>query len=267
MNPRFFLPGLKEPGQVVSLRGEELHHLRRVLRLRAGDEVALFDGEGRGFAGRIAGLSGSEATIVLGAEEPRERESPLDLALLPALSKGEKFDWVVQKATELGVREIQPLLTDRGDVRPAGDRGARKAERWRRIALEACKQSGRTRLPRIHEPRDLASALVLPPGTLGVALDPEGPGEETPGLEARLGGAGGVRLAVGPEGGWSPAERDLLRERGFLLLGLGPRVLRTETAAIVSTALFQFLAGDLGTGRGPGSGPGTIRHSKQRSKN
>ncbi len=266
MNPRFFLSGLREPGQVVSLKGEELHHLRRVLRLGPGDEIALFDGEGRGFAGRIADLSGTEAKVVLGAEEPQERESSLDLALLPALSKGEKFDWVVQKATELGVREIQPLLTARGDVRPAADRGVRKAERWRRIALEACKQSGRTRLPLIHEPRELASALELPPGMAGIALDPGAAREGTETLRGGLEGATGVRLAVGPEGGWSPAERELFRDGGFLLLCLGPRVLRTETAAIVSTALVQFLAGDLGTWWRPEADPGKIRHSKQRSK-
>ena len=246
MTPRFYLPGITETGQVVSLGGEEFHHLHRVLRLQVGDEVALFDGEGRGFAGRIAGLSRGEATVVLGAEEPPERESPLRLTLLAALSKGEKFELVVQKATELGVGGIQPVYTEQADVRPAPGRGERKVDRWRRVALEACKQSGRTRIPVIHEPLALAAALPRPAGEVGVVMEPEGPEGTVADIAARAASAGAVAVAVGPEGGWSVRELEAFREAGFIPLRLGPRVLRTETAAIVSAAILQFLSGDLG---------------------
>jgi 16S rRNA (uracil1498-N3)-methyltransferase len=249
MTPRFFLPGIRETGQVVLLGGEEYHHLRKVLRLEAGDTIALFDGQGRGFAGRIAGLSRGEARIVLGAEEPRERESDLRLTLVAALSKGEKFELVVQKATELGVSEIRPVYSERADVRPAPGRGEKKMDRWRRVALEACKQSGRTRIPLVHEPRNVEEALALLAADMRIVLDPEGPAGTAETIR-KAAAAGAVAVAVGPEGGWSAGEMKGFREAGFLSLRLGPRILRTETAAIVSTALLQFLAGDLGAGRG-----------------
>jgi len=251
VTPRFFLPGISETGQAVSLGGEEFHHLHRVLRLQVGDEVALFDGLGRGFAGRIASLSRGEATIVLGAEEPPGRESPLRLTLLAALSKGEKFDLVVQKATELGVGEIQAVYSERADVRPAPGRGERKADRWRRVALEACKQSGRTRVPLIREPLGLEEALRRPAGEVGVVMDPGGPEGTAAEIAAKAGAAGALAVAVGPEGGWSERELSAFREAGFIPMRIGPRVLRTETAAIVSTAILQFLAGDLGGGPAP----------------
>lgn len=251
MTPRFFLPGIRETGQVVLLAGEEYHHLRKVLRLGVGDPISLFDGQGRGFAGTIAGLSRGEARIVLGAEEPGERESALRLALVAALSKGEKFDLVVQKATELGVSEIQPVYSEHADVRPAPGREERKIGRWRRVALEACKQSGRTRVPLVHEPRRLEEVLARPAGEIRIVLDPEGPAEVADTIR-RAAAASEVTVAVGPEGGWSAGEIGRFREAGFLSLRLGPRILRTETAAIVSTALLQFLAGDLGAHGGRG---------------
>jgi len=245
MTPRFFLPGIRETGQVVLLGGEEYHHMRKVLRLEVGDAISLFDGQGRGFAGRIAGLSRGEARIILGAEEPRERESNLRLMLVAALSRGEKFDLVVQKATELGVSEIQPMYSEHADVRPAPGREEKKIGRWRRVALEACKQSGRTRIPLVHEPRRLEEVLARLAGEMRIVLDPEGPAEAADTIR-RAAAASEVAVAVGPEGGWSAGEIRRFREAGFLSLRLGPRILRTETAAIVSTALLQFLAGDLG---------------------
>jgi len=230
---------------VVSLGGEELHHLHKVLRLGVGDEIALFDGQGRGFAGRIAALSRGEATIVVGAEESRERESALCLRLLAALSKGEKFELVIQKATELGVSEIQPVYSELADVRPAPGRGERKVDRWRRVALEACKQSGRTRIPLVHEPMTLETALTCPAGEVGIVMDPGGPAGTAGVIARKVAAASAVAVAVGPEGGWSGREMEAFRKAGFLPLRLGPRTLRTETAAIVSTALLQFLAGDL----------------------
>jgi 16S rRNA (uracil1498-N3)-methyltransferase len=174
---------------------------------------------------------------------------------MAALAKGEKFDLVVQKATELGVHAIQPFYSKHADVRPAADRESRKPERWKRIALSACKQSGRTRLPLLEDPRALAEILARPCRGIGVALDPESSEGLGPETRAALSGASAVTVAVGPEGGWSDEERQEFRQAGFLRLRLGPRILRTETAAIVSTAVLQFVAGDLAEAAG-GDPPG-----------
>lgn len=243
MTPRFYLPGVRDPGAAVSLRGEEFHHLRNVLRLGPGDEIALFDGEGRGFSGRILEVGRSEARIRVGAEEPRSRESPLHLVLIAALPKGEKLELVIQKATELGVNIIRPVSSSRSEIRRVPGRDERKLERWRKIAVGACKQSGRSRVPRVDLPVDLPSALTHPGADLKVVLDAGAEGE--PPSFGKVGPVTSAILAVGPEGGWSGEERLAFQKAGFLPLRLGPRVLRSETAAIVSTALLQFLAGDL----------------------
>jgi 16S rRNA (uracil1498-N3)-methyltransferase len=227
------------------MEGEEFLHLRKVLRLEPGDEIAVFDGKGTGFAARILEMTSRTARIVLGDAEPASRESSLRLVLMASLCKGEKFQWVVQKATELGVSEIRPIVTHRADVRPVPGREGR-SERWRRVALEACKQSGRTRIPVVREPEDLEGALEKLGGEAGLMMDPDGAAEAWGALPARLYGADTLILAVGPEGGWSPREREWFAGKNFIPLRMGPRVLRTETAAIVSAALLQFLVGDLG---------------------
>jgi 16S rRNA (uracil1498-N3)-methyltransferase len=253
MIPRFFHPEILRPGQAISLRGEELHHLRKVRRLKVGEEIALFDGKGVGFTGRIVDLTAREARVVLEAQEPAFRESSLRIVLIAAISKGEKLEWVVQKATELGVSEVRPVYARHADILPVAGREARKVERWRRVALEACKQSGRTRIPVIHEPRELEAVLARRDEEVGVVLDPGGSGEGWERLLEKLPRAAALTLAVGPEGGWSAREREAFLAAGHEAVPLGPRVLRTETAAIVAVALFQFLAGDLGpVGRGRG---------------
>jgi 16S rRNA (uracil1498-N3)-methyltransferase len=224
--------------------------------LEVGEKIALFDGKGLGFTARIVELTTGSAQVVLEAEEPADRESSLRLVLVAALSKGEKFELVVQKATELGVSEVQPVYTQHADVRPVAGRVERRAERWRRVALEACKQSGRTRIPSVHEATDLEAALARCAGTAGIVMDPEGASEGWDKLFGKLSAAGGLTVAVGPEGGWSQGERESFLAAGYAVMRLGPRILRTETAAIVMTALLQFLAGDLGTVGIGGSPPG-----------
>jgi 16S rRNA (uracil1498-N3)-methyltransferase len=251
MNPRFLAHGIRESGQLVQLEGDEFHHLCRVLRLKVDDEISLFDGAGRGFAAKIVGLTRDAAQVLLGPEEPAYLESALPLTLLAALSKGEKLEWIVQKATELGVREIRPVYTERSDVRPVRGRGDGKTLRWRRVALEACKQSGRMRLPVIHDPQDLGEVMATGEGVRGFMLDPEAPAGGWHLVAADPGAS--LVAAVGPEGGWSPREREGFREAGFIPLSLGPRILRTETAAVVAAALFQFIAGDLSGVSGEGS--------------
>lgn len=234
---RRFLVGELAPR--VELAGHEAHHLLHVLRLGVGDEVVLFDGRGRASRAVVTGCSQSSASLETLDEEP-SRESYLHLALGVAALKADKMATVVQKLTELGVTRILPFLAERGEVPAARASGG--LARWRRVALEASKQSGRSLVPEIAEPRDLRSLLdaeaasalfVAHPGAPSIAFPPAG---------------ASVLALVGPEGGLSDAEIALAERRGARRFGLGPRTLRAETAAIVVAALLQHGAGDLASG-------------------
>lgn len=255
---RFYAPpeAFAPDGGSVSLSAEEARHLRDVLRLRAGDEAFVFDGEGREFAcvvGEVRearGRGGDVSAVleVVGPVEPLKPESPLELTLAVGLLKGEKFDLVVQKATELGVSVIVPLITRHADVRLRDERdAARRVERWRRLALEASKQSGRARVPCVEQPTDFAPFVAREArgGEARFLFSERGGG----GLRERavnLGAPAVVTALVGPEGGWEEEELYLAAEGGWLLVTFGGRTLRAETAAVVVVALLQHLFGDLG---------------------
>jgi 16S rRNA (uracil1498-N3)-methyltransferase len=252
---RFYAPpeAFAQGGARVELSEEESRHLRDVLRLRAGDEAYVFDGEGREYAcvvSELGGRKGAARLEVRGRVEAPSPESPLELTLAVALLKGEKFDLVVQKATELGVTLIVPVSTKRSDVRLRDEREesgrAKRVERWRRLALEAAKQSGRARVPAVAEPRAFETFAG------------EAPSADSPRvLFAERGGAGldalaaapqrptSVTALVGPEGGWDDEELELARARGWTIVTLGGRTLRAETAALTVCALLQHLFGDL----------------------
>jgi 16S rRNA (uracil1498-N3)-methyltransferase len=218
------------------LTADEARHLRDVLRLKAGDEVYVFDGAGREFRCTVT-REASELQIEAEVE-PAKPESQLQLNLCVALLKGEKFDLVVQKATELGVKRITPLVTRYADIhlRDQSD-AAKRVARWQRIALEAAKQSGRAFVPEISLP--VAFESVETHG-LGVMFSERG-GES---LET-LPHSDTITALVGSEGGWSDEEIESARARDFHVITLGGRILRAETAAITVTALFQHLFGDL----------------------
>jgi 16S rRNA (uracil1498-N3)-methyltransferase len=251
---RFYAPptAFAPDGAGVVLSEEESRHLRDVLRLRAGDEAHVFDGEGREFACVVAAPGGRRAAArleVRARAAPPSPESPLELTLAVALLKGEKFDLVVQKATELGVSRILPVMTKRADVRLRlrdEHEADGRVERWRRLALEASKQSGRAFVPPVDAPVAF-DALV--------EADDEG---ATRLLFAERGGAGldslvdekhaphaSVVALVGPEGGWDEDELSQARGHGWALVTLGGRTLRAETAAVAVCALLQNLWGDL----------------------
>jgi 16S rRNA (uracil1498-N3)-methyltransferase len=229
----------------VTLSGDETRHLRNVLRLKSGDEVYVFDGAGREFRGEIEKAGRDSTTIRIIEEIQVSCESPINLRLALALLKGEKFDVVVQKLTELGVNHLTPVITERADVRLRSEaEAARRLDRWRRIVLEATKQCGRTRLMTIDAPVALSSFFEQPrlPGEQrllfaeqhGTSLEEVTP--DTP--EA-------VTAVVGPEGGWAGEEIDQARAAGFRNVTLRGRTLRAETAAIVVAALLQHRFGDL----------------------
>lgn len=238
---RFYVrPADAAPG-ALTLRGDEAHHARRVLRLDVGAAVSCFDGLGSVWRGRIAEYR-KEAAVV----EPLERvEAPPEprplVTLAQGLLKGERMEVVVQKATELGAARVVPLLAARSEGRLDGDRAGRRAERWRRIALEAAKQCERARLPEIAPPATVAAAVAALEGP-GVAF------VERDGAPARaalgaLGRPERLTVFVGPEGGWAPGERLTFEAAGLPRLSLGPNVLRAETAAIAALVVVAYELG------------------------
>jgi len=242
---RFYAPpdSLNASAQTVTLGPDEARHLRDVLRLKAGDEVYVFDGRGREFRCVVSTSKRDTADLQIEAEvQPANPESHLQLNLCVALLKGEKFDLVVQKATELGVKKITPLLTRFADIqlRDASD-ATKRLVRWQRIAIETAKQSGRAFVPEISLPVDFEAALDV--DGLGVMFA-ERDGESLEHL-TRESAPQSVTALVGSEGGWSDAEIEAARARNFHVITLGGRILRAETAAITVAALLQHLFGDL----------------------
>jgi len=245
---RFFVPAgeLPDAPERAILRGSEHHHLSRVLRLRPGAPVAVFDGEGRGFDGVLESVSREESHISLKAPDRRNVEPVFRVTLAQGIPAHDRMDLIIQKATEIGVWEIQPIVAERTTARVGSGPGWKRLERWRRIACEAARQSGRLRVPLVREPSpwdDYHAALPASAHDSKLVLCPEAPGGEPP---ARSSSSSGCIVAVGPEGGWTDQELRAALGRGFARLSLGPRVLRTETAGIVAVALLLFVAGELG---------------------
>jgi 16S rRNA (uracil1498-N3)-methyltransferase len=235
-------------GALVTLSGSAASHVTRVLRLRSGEALTLFDGRGGEYSARIE-QGGAAVTVAVGEHHPTERESPLAVTLAQGISRGERMDLVVQKATELGVARLQPLLTERSVVRLDAQQAERKRRHWRAIAIGACEQCGRNRLPEIRAPCALRELLGGP-----AAAPAPAPARQlrlllSPAAERRVGDLEGpvnaLTVLIGPEGGLSAEEQAAAAAAGFLAVRLGPRVLRTETAAIAALTLLQREFGDI----------------------
>jgi len=231
-------------GRRVRLEGNAASHITRVLRLRVGAALTLFDGTGGEYEGSIDKAHGGEVIVAVGAQTPIERESPLELTLAQGVSRGERMDLVVQKATELGVSHLVPVLTERSVVRLSAQQSDRKVNHWRAITIAACEQCGRNRLPTIAAPVALREFLATSTGA--------SPGARlllSPTAAATLADlprpANPVTVLIGPEGGLTDEEERAAIAAGFMALRLGPRVLRTETAAIAALTLLQRQFGDL----------------------
>lgn len=239
--PRIYTTQRLAPGTQLALEPDAGHHLTRVLRLQSGDALRLFNGDGCEYPARIA--SADRRQVVVAVEEALTpvSESPLAIHLGIAVSKGERMDWVIQKATELGVAAITPLSSERVEVRLQGEREEKKRAHWLGVTIAACEQCGRNRLPELHPTTALADWLdtvqaerkfVLHHRSAQVLSTDDPPPDD-------------VALLIGPEGGLSATEIALAERAGFAPLKLGPRVLRTETAPVVALSLLQFLWGDL----------------------
>lgn len=249
---RFFAPpdAFASDGRTLILASDEARHLRDVLRLKGGDEVFVFDGEGKEYRCIVSGSGRDAAKLDVEMEvDPARPESPLDLTLAVSLLKGEKFDLVVQKATELGVTRVVPVVTKLADVRVRADEPEvkRRAVRWQRIALEAVKQSGRARVPEVGAPvafAPLIESTVVNEGWRWMFAERMGRGLlETINQSNKERQA--VTALIGPEGGWTDEEIAQAHDAGWSIITLGGRTLRAETAAIAVTALLQHLFGDL----------------------
>jgi 16S rRNA (uracil1498-N3)-methyltransferase len=230
-------------GAQVELRGKAAEHVVRVLRLGAGDKVTLFNGDGADYPSEIIELHKGSLTLAVRSAAAARAESPLAITLVQGIARGERMDLVVQKATELGVTAIVPVATVRSVVRLDADTRAKKLAHWRGVAIAACEQCGRATLPAIAEPCGFASWLARPSPaeTLRVLLSPQAEAS----LVATAAGARRIELLVGPEGGLEDAERELALAVGYRACRLGPRVLRSETAAVAALAVLQSAAGDL----------------------
>ncbi len=233
-----------ESGGVVELPAETASHVARVLRGRVGDALTVFNGDGREFGAEIATLRGSRVTVSLGAARAVDRESPFAVTLVQCVPRGDRMDFVVQKATELGVARIVPVLSERSVVRLDARQSAAKLAHWQAVAVSACEQCGRNRLPTIDCARPLLEYLGDAAGaeSLRLVLEPDAERAPDCGPDAPRSAA----IAVGPEGGFAPDELEACRVAGFVRVQLGPRVLRTETAAIAALAWLQTRFGDLG---------------------
>ena len=250
--PRVYVDLALASGNEVELPEAAANHVVRVLRLRTGEALTLFNGRGGEYAATLADAGaarGARARVRVGSHAAVERESPLRLTLLQGIARGERMDHIVQKATELGVTRIVPLASERSVVRLDASTAARRLEHWRAIAIAACEQCGRNRPPVIdavaglERIADSVPALVLDAAEAGARLLLE-PSAATA-LTAVVPGLTAATLLVGPEGGLSERVRALARRAGFTPCRLGPRILRTETAPLVALTALQLLAGDL----------------------
>lgn len=241
--PRQWVPDATPHARVV-VDGAASHHLVTVLRLREGDPVEAFDGVGSRYDARLERADPRAAILALAARRDSPAEPSLALTLVQGLPSADKMDWVIEKAVELGVVAIVPVQTRRSVVRLDGDRAARRLAHWQRLAVAACTQCGRDRLPRIAPVQSWESACAVAgregPGLL---LEP-GAGTRVAAAAAAVRSAGAATLCVGPEAGWSDEERAIAAAAGLTPVSLGPRVLRTETAGLAAVAVLQALAGD-----------------------
>jgi 16S rRNA (uracil1498-N3)-methyltransferase len=232
-------------GATLALPERAAVHVVRVLRMRVGDPLVAFDGAGGEHDATIVAVRGERVDVRIGPRREAAPESPLGIVLVQGVSRGERMDYTIQKATELGVTRILPVLAERSVVRLDAAQAARKLEHWRGIAIAACEQCGRATVPEVASPRryDEHLADAAPPAIAArvrLVLSPDGthsPADLPPALRE-------VELLVGPEGGLSESEERLAMTRGYVGLRLGPRVLRTETAAAAAIAVLQALRGD-----------------------
>ena len=227
------------PGAQFQLAPEAAQHVAKSLRLKAGDAIVVFDGRGGEYDAAITRIDRDRVDVKVGAFREAPGESALVLGLVQGLPEADKMDWIIQKATELGVAWIQPVICERSVVRLSGDRAARREAHWRRVAIAAAEQCGRTRIPDVRPTLGYMSWIAAPADVPRWLLAPDAPA-----LAAHAPAPSPLELIVGPEGGLAERERSLALDRGCEPVSLGPRILRTETAPLAALAAIHALWGD-----------------------
>lgn len=235
--PRFYVAHGLRAGAQLELSPEAAHHASRVLRLSPGDALVLFDGTGGEYEATLQSVVRGSVVAEVGAHLDVERESPLQITLLQALTSTDRMDFVIQKAVELGVAAIQPVLSGKSVVRLSAERAAARLEHWRRVVIAACEQCGRNRIPEVRLPLPV-ERCTLASGSAGALLSPRGQ------ISLKEFARTPLSIAVGPEAGFDAEEERSFVSAGFVACSLGPRVLRTETAALAALAALNALQGD-----------------------
>ncbi len=238
--PRFYCPQLRQDQQVLDLPDTVHRHAVQVLRLRPGSVIRLFDGKGLEFQAELTQVEKRHSQVQLMTAIENQSESPLNITLLQGVSRGERMDFAIQKAVELGVSTIVPVVTERCNVQLKQDRAQKRLDHWQGVLISACEQSGRACLPELAAVTTLDAALAGSTDELKLVLNPRATQSFNDLPQPQT-----LSLLIGPEGGLSEAELDLAAQHGFTALQFGPRILRTETAAVAALAVVQTLWGDL----------------------
>lgn len=240
--PRFYTPDSLALGARLPLPKEAAHHAAKVLRLQSGASVELFNGDGHAYLAQILRIDKQDVTVLIEQRLEQSRESPLRVTLLQGISSGERMDFTMQKCVELGVHAIQPLQTERSVVKLVAERKEKRVRHWQNIVASACEQCGRNHVPEVMPIQGLLEWLGAQDS--GQALKLHLSPDAESGLRDLPRPDGPLLLAVGPEGGFSESERAALKQCGFVGVRLGPRVLRTETAALAALSALQAVWGD-----------------------
>jgi len=238
---RIYTPQPLLPAHTVDLTGPVSHYLTRVLRLSEGDPVTLFNGDGSDYSGNILTVQRQNVTIALAGSRVVGNESPLKITLVQAISRGERMDYSLQKATELGVFCIQPVTSQRVEIHLDAKRQVKRQSHWHGVVVSACEQSGRAVVPEVKPPCSLNEWLAIEDLSPRLVLDPLA-GRKLSSFSTEV---DDVSILIGPEGGFTSRELETAKAMGVAAVSLGPRVLRTETAAIVAISILQAGSGDL----------------------
>ena len=245
-NLRFYSPDKLHVGATVKLNDNAAVHATKVMRLNIGDTLTLFNSDGNDYTCAITSIKKTEALAIVKSFAPMANESPLNITLLQGISSGDRMDYTIQKAVELGVTAIQPIATARSVVKLTTERAAKRLEHWQNVVIAACEQSGRAIVPKVAAPLTISAWLqanndkLSSDANLRILLNPIGAKP----LSALPKTTQNIQLLIGAEGGLSDAEINLATNHGFQSIVLGPRILRTETAALVAIAAMQTIWGD-----------------------
>ena len=239
--PRVFQAGSLAVGQNIVLDDDPAAHIGRVLRMTAGDKISLFNGDGHDYLAEISEASKKNVSVNIIEAQANPSESPLQLHLGQVISRGDRMDFTIQKSVELGVNTITPLFSERCGVKLSGERLAKKQQQWQKIVISACEQSGRSVVPEVRQAMTLEQWCAEASDALKLNLHPRA----SHGINGLQLENNKVRLLIGPEGGLSQEEIAMTEQQRFTDILLGPRVLRTETAALTVISALQLKFGDL----------------------